>query len=65
MQQSEQRRGEERSGYCMGLSFGCSIGMAAREAGGEAWNLGQNVAFGPGESKATKGRDRVSLKNEK
>lgn len=55
---------EERSCYSMGLNFEFRIGTAAREAWGEAWNLGQNVAFGPGQSKATKGLDRVSLKNE-
>jgi len=49
----------------MGLNFDCSIGTAAREACGEASNLGQNVAFGTRQSKATKGLDRVSLKNEK
>jgi hypothetical protein len=46
-------------------SCDCTVGTAARQAGGEAWNLGQNVAFGPGQSKATRGLHRVSLNNEK
>jgi hypothetical protein len=46
------QRSEERSGYCMRMYLSCSIGTDAREAGGEAWNFGQNVAFGPGQSKA-------------